>query len=45
MAKAGMVEALYVAELVGLVLIWVGYMTCVRAPRLERVDRRATSSL
>ncbi len=36
MAKAGMVEALYVAELVGLVLIWAGYMTCVRAPRLER---------
>ena len=35
MAKAGMVEALYVAELVGLVLIWAGYLTCVRAPRLE----------
>lgn len=32
MAKAGMVEALYVGELVGLILIWVGYRWCVHAP-------------
>ena len=29
MAKAGMVEALYVAELIGLLLIWAGYAYCV----------------
>ncbi len=33
MAKAGMVEALYVGELVGLVFIWAGYAVCVRSPR------------
>lgn len=32
MAKAGAVEALYVAELVGIVMIWMGYMVCIRAP-------------
>ena len=32
MAKAGTVEALYVAELVGLILIWAGYAACIRAP-------------
>jgi len=31
MAKAGTVEALYVAELIGLILIWGGYATCIRA--------------
>ena len=31
MAKAGMVEALYVAELIGLLLIWGGYEFCIRA--------------
>ena len=31
MAKAGNVEALYVAELVGLLLIWAGYVCCTRA--------------
>ena len=30
MAKAGAVEALYVAELLGLALIWAGYACCVR---------------
>jgi hypothetical protein len=28
MAKAGMVEALYLGELVGLILIWIGYRFC-----------------
>jgi len=32
MAKAGMVEALYVGEFVGLIFIWIGYEFCVRAP-------------
>ncbi|MHC5114836.1 MAG: hypothetical protein ACYTGP_10465 [Planctomycetota bacterium] len=32
MAKAGVVEALYVGELLGLTLIWFGYEACVRAP-------------
>lgn len=31
-AKTGRVEALYVAELVGLLLIWAGYRSCVRQP-------------
>ena len=33
MAKAGVVEALYIGELIGIVFIWSGYLTCVRAPR------------
>lgn len=37
MAKAGLVEGLYVGEFVGLVLIWIGYEVCIRArrPRFE----------
>lgn len=31
-AKAGVVEALYVGELAGLVLIWSGYTACIRGP-------------
>jgi hypothetical protein len=34
MAKAGMVEALYIGELAGLMLIWAGYAWCVRAPKV-----------
>ena len=34
MAKAGTVEALYVAELLGLALIWIGYTFCVRPATL-----------
>ena len=30
MAKAGMIEALYVGELIGLLFIWAGYAACVR---------------
>jgi hypothetical protein len=32
MAKAGVVEALYIGEFVGLVLIWIGERTCARRP-------------
>ena len=36
MAKGGAVEVLYVMELLGLILIWVGYVFCVReSPPLE----------
>jgi len=34
MTKAGMVEALYVGEFVGLVLIITGYVACVAKPRV-----------
>lgn len=30
MAKAGMVEALYVGEFVGIILIWLGYRICLK---------------
>ncbi len=32
MAKAGIVEALYLGEFVGLIFIWAGYAACVRVP-------------
>ncbi len=45
LAKAGVVEALYVGELVGLVFIWLGYLACVRAPRAcASPDHRHTIS-
>jgi hypothetical protein len=34
MAKAGMVEALYVGEFVGILLIFLGYIVCLRDKRL-----------
>lgn len=37
MAKAGMVEALYLGELVGLILIWLGYRSCITVPTQARV--------
>ncbi len=33
MAKAGVVEALYVGEFIGIIFIWAGYAACVRVPR------------
>ncbi|MEM9554362.1 MAG: hypothetical protein AAGC60_08895 [Acidobacteriota bacterium] len=46
MAKAGMVEALYVGEFVGLLFIWAGYRVCVRAgaPARAQPAPEATSS-
>lgn len=32
LAKAGMVEALYLGEFLGIILIWSGYGACVRSP-------------
>lgn len=43
MAKAGMVEALYLGELVGLILIWLGYRWCVTAPLLDSTASSASS--
>ena len=36
MAKAGIVEALYIGEFVGLILIWIGYEFCIRAPKFSQ---------
>jgi hypothetical protein len=33
MSTGGFVEALYVGEFLGLILIWWGYELCVRAPK------------
>lgn len=30
MAKAGMVEALYIGEFIGIILIWIGYRICLK---------------
>ena len=45
-AKAGMLEALYVGELVGLVLIWIGFNYCTRVVRdpAEEVSLAAAAS-
>ena len=40
-AKAGVVEALYVGEFIGLLFIWAGFEVNVRAPRAE-MSRMAT---
>ena len=36
MAKAGIVEALYVGEFVGLLLIWAGFFACTQQPRVAQ---------
>lgn len=45
MAKAGMVEALYIGEFVGLIFIWAGYVACVRSPLVVPNPTQGTSSL
>jgi hypothetical protein len=42
MAKAGVVEALYVGELIGLVLIWIGYTCCTTLA--QRAASRSTGA-
>ena len=42
MAKAGVVEALYVGELIGLIFIWTGYAFCVSQPRIAPTPAIAT---
>lgn len=32
LAKAGLVEGLYIGEFIGVILIWLGYAACVRQP-------------
>ncbi len=44
MAKAGIVEALYVGELAGIILIWIGYAFCIRRPR-DAPDPGASDAL
>ena len=39
MAKAGIVEALYIGEFVGIILIWIGYRICLRDKAIN--DARA----
>jgi hypothetical protein len=39
MTRAGYVEALYVTELMGLILIYLGYRSCLAAPAVEPVVR------
>jgi hypothetical protein len=38
MAKAGVVEALYIGEFVGIILIWIGYRACLRSVSGVTVD-------
>lgn len=35
MAKGGIVEALYVGEFIGIILIWIGYRVCLRDKRVN----------
>ncbi len=43
MAKAGIVEALYVGEFVGLLIIWAGFQVCVKAGARQPVASSAGS--
>ena len=44
MAKAGMVEALYVGEFIGLLFIWSGYAACVRPGPVTKAGVTAVAS-
>lgn len=35
MAKAGMVEALYIGEFIGIILIFIGYRLCLKDPAID----------
>jgi hypothetical protein len=35
-AKAGLVEALYVGEFIGIIVIWIGERTCARRPSQQQ---------
>lgn len=41
MTKAGHVEYLYIGEFAGLVLIWIGYEFCIRAPAPTAAQEKA----
>jgi hypothetical protein len=47
MAKAGMVEALYIGEFIGILLIFLGYIVCLRDNRLpdESIVRKETNEV
>lgn len=38
MAKAGIVEALYIGEFIGIILIWIGYRVCLRDKRVNQIS-------
>lgn len=40
MAKAGIVEALYIGEFVGIILIWLGYRICLRDKAVNQIPIR-----
>ncbi len=44
LAKAGIVEALYIGEFLGLLLIWAGYGFCVQKRKVNRVVAKAKQS-
>jgi len=46
MAKAGIVEALYIGELVGIILIWLGYHYCItdKRPAIEPEPETETAA-
>lgn len=44
MAKGGIVEALYIGEFVGIILIWLGYAFCVR-PRAAEAGLQAPQAV
>lgn len=37
MAKAGMVEALYIGEFIGIILIWLGYRKCLKDKKINNL--------
>lgn len=44
MARQGLVEYLYIGELAGIILIWIGYELCIRGPKpRDAVDALAGS--
>jgi len=40
-AKFDMVELLYIGELIGIILIWIGYEFCIRAPAPKAAQEKA----
>ena len=44
MTRAGYVEVLYVTELMGLILIYLGYRSCLAAPAIEPVPRPSAAT-
>jgi hypothetical protein len=43
MAKGGIVEALYIGEFIGIILIWIGYRTCLKDPPTAKVTENGSA--